>query len=61
MALDFREDPLAQATVPCDNPVRYLRITCSLLVLTLRRTPLLWQEVVVTALTETAYGTPLSH
>ena len=39
MVLDPKEDPLAQATVPCDDPVRHLCIIYSLLAPILRRVP----------------------
>ena len=55
MALDLREDPLAQATVPHDNLASHLYITCYLTSTNFAQSLMPQQEVVITALAKTAF------
>ena len=53
--LDPKKNPLAQAMVPCNNPVSHLHIICYFAGTNFAQSLVLWQEVVVTALAETAF------
>ena len=53
--LDFREDPLAQATVPYNNLASHLYIIYYFTGTNFVQSLVLWQEVVVTALAKTAF------
>ena len=55
MALNPREDPLAQVTVPCNNPTSYLTGIGFAQSLMPR------QVVVIATLAEMAYRIPLSY
>jgi len=55
IALNPREDPLAQATVPHNNPASHLRIICYFASTNFTQSLVLRQEVVVAALAETAF------
>jgi len=55
IALNPREDPLAQAMVPHDNPASYLRIIRYFTSTNFTQSLMLRQEVVVAALAETAF------
>ena len=55
MALNPREDPLAQATVPRNNPASHLRIIRYFASTDFAQSLVLWQEVVVAALAEMAF------
>jgi hypothetical protein len=62
IALNPREDPLAQATVPRNNPASYLRIIYYFASTNFTQSLVLRQEVVVATLAETAFiEHPLSY
>ena len=55
MAFNPRENPLAQATVPRDNLVSHLRITCYFASTDFAQSLIPRQKVVVAALAEMAF------
>jgi len=55
MALNPREDPLAQATVPRNNPASYLHIIYYFASTNFTQSLVPRQEVVVAALAKTAF------
>ena len=55
MAFNFRENPLAQATVPCDDLVSHLHIICYFTGTDFVQSLMPWQKVVIAALAEMAF------
>ena len=55
MVLDLRENPLAQATVLCNDLVSHLHIACYFTGTDFAQSLVLQQEVVVAALAETVF------
>ena len=55
MVFNLRENPLTQATVPCNNLASHLRIICYFASTDFAQSFVPQQEVVVAALAETAF------